>query len=241
MTSTALRLVGRGLLFLVISCVAIRATAEPIRLFETATIVEPPPVVGALGLNEIQFVGVRFAVSAPVVLQQVGAHIFEGRDAFFAIVRLSDAADLPDSIDLSTADVLGTGRIVAPSSPAEYADGVGRLQLPLASGWYGLVLGKGLFGVDPTPVSGLSRGNTPIGDPSFFITAGVGGGLAWVELSPQGLRMFADADVNPIPEPATVVLLGTGAVAIICRVRRRSPHGVEPRAGSRAAQPSKPE
>jgi hypothetical protein len=55
MRPTALRFLGRGLLFLVIFGVAIRATAEPIRLFETATIVEPPPIVGALGLNDIQF------------------------------------------------------------------------------------------------------------------------------------------------------------------------------------------
>jgi hypothetical protein len=118
-----------------------------------------------VNVNPDVFNGVRFEVSVPVIVSEVGGHFASplGGDFFGAIVQLDDPNDFPDSGDLSTPDVLGVATLVFPAPSAEV---FGNLTLPLDPGWYALVFGSGLFGT--TGAGGAPLNNLDIGTPSYI-------------------------------------------------------------------------
>ena len=160
-------------------------------------------------VNYLQYVGVRFEVTAPATTTQVGTHLviapfaYYGNDKVFAaLVELSGPEDLPDSVSLSTPDVLGAALLTLPILSAEVS---APLTVSLSPGWYSLVVGSGRFGASGFGV--VTRNNFDVGRPSYFHRFGTRyfdvGGLS-------DIRLFVDA----IPEPPTLpsILLALGCI-----------------------------
>ena len=165
---------------------------------------------GGAIISDFAFNGVRFEITQAVVTTRIGGHFVldsSTSDSFFgAIVRLDDAADFPDSGDLSTPDILGSAILTFPNPSAEvFAD----LNLQLDAGWYALVFGSGLFGV--TGEGGALLNNPDIDAPSYIAHQT---GVGWVDLSTipgpfKNYRLVVEGIVVPEPSSAVVVLLVT--------------------------------
>lgn len=135
---------------------------------------------GAAVYNE-QFLGVRFEITQTVTTETVGGH-FRGLDGSFfaAIVALDQETDFPDSVNLSTPDVLGTTLLAAPFLSDEVTS---RLSLTLRPGWYALMFGSGLFGA--TGEAAATQNNPPIGSHSYFFWS-------------QGNGIYLDSDFGRV-------------------------------------------
>lgn len=97
------------LLFFCLTLLPAAASADPVRIFESAKLGPSEDHLLGYALFDGQFVGGRFFVTTPTEITQIGGHLFgAGADEtrFGAIVRLSSSSDLPDSADLSANDVL---------------------------------------------------------------------------------------------------------------------------------------
>jgi len=166
-------------------------------------------VVLGENVNSHAFNGVRFELTQPVVSTQVGGH-FVGSNSnttfFAAIIELDNASDSPDSVDLSTPDVLGTTLLTAPQLSDEIS---GNLSLALDPGWYALVFGSGLFGANGAGAALLN--NSDIGTPDYigFLT-----GFGWGERLP-GKRFFVNGNV--VPEPISIVLASISSLFLLAR------------------------
>src|SRR3972149_918160 len=122
-----------------------------------------------LGANvaSFNFVGVRFQVSQNVEASRVGGHFvggFSDTSFFCAIIQLTDELDFPNSLDLSTPDVVGTSLLTFPESSD---DVFGSLSVDLQPGWYAVVFGSGLFGA--TGRGGALANNADIASPSYIV------------------------------------------------------------------------
>ncbi len=167
----------------------------------------------SVGINA--FAGVRFELTQPIVTEQVGGHFvgpFSVEDTIFgALVRLDGPQDFPDSIDLSTPDVLGGTLLRLPN---ESGDVFGDLRVELQPGWYGLVFGggyqgEGLFGARAL---GAAMGtNDDIGTPSYF---GYLSGFYW---GPRlgGTRYVITGQI--VPEPLTLWAATVGSLIAFFR------------------------
>lgn len=102
------------------------------------------------------FTGVRFELAKPVFATEIGGHFVSTTPGSFfgAVVSLDDENDFPDSLDLSTPDVLGTALLTFPALSDEV---FGSVSLRLDPGWYALAFGSGLFGA--TGSGGATRNN----------------------------------------------------------------------------------
>jgi hypothetical protein len=112
------------------------------------------PETTSMVLSSTSWPGFKFQVTQAGTVKQIGFYVIQDAGsvgtAFAAIVALTDASDQPNSIDLSTSDVLGTGLIPLPPSgvPAVVATTTPSIQL--APGWYAAVFGLGKFGATAT-------------------------------------------------------------------------------------------
>jgi hypothetical protein len=151
-------------------------------------------------INRFIAVGVRFELVKPVEVSQIGGHFVggtQGGNLFGALVRLTGPSDLPDSSDLSTADVLGTATIAFPSLSA---DAFGVLSTHLDPSWYALVFGSGLFGTDGVGVA--LRNNVDIGSPDY-IGRQLGSAAGWGVVSPTFANHRFSVIGEVVPEPPT--------------------------------------
>lgn len=176
------------LLLVLYLCGTERRCNASVVLYESAAL---GPTGGNTGFNvDSQFLGVRFQVNSPVVTTEIGGH-FSGSGNFFgAIVQLSDFSDFPDSLDLSTSDVLGHALLTFPALSAEVtAD----LSVDVAPGTYGLVFGSVLFGATGAGVA--NSNNNDIGSPSWFFRDSTPPPPQWKEALESGTRFFVKAAV----------------------------------------------
>jgi hypothetical protein len=142
---------------------------------------------GGYSLHSNQFLGVRFQVTSKVTISRIGGHIGGGGQVFGALVRLSGPNDLPDSLNLTTPDVIGTTLLTLGGFP----DVSSPLVQQLEPGWYALVFGSGLFGATG---SGFMPGNNPeIGVPSYIHSVNNG----FINSGNRGVR-FTVIEGNPV-------------------------------------------
>jgi len=181
-------------------------------IFETAT---GSPLSSGLSVDDFFWPTHRFEITSATGLSSVGG-FFDNTTAgaitiFGAVIALSGPADFPDSLDLSTSDVLGAALLDIDAAPGDYS---GKLSLALDPGWYALAFGTGRFGADSTvgsvfmpslaldlnpalPFTAIQAGN-PFGTPPQFI---------FQNATP---RFFAAA-----PEPATPALVAIGLAGLL--------------------------
>jgi hypothetical protein len=126
-------------------------------LFDTAS---PPTTNTTIEISDNQWVYHRFQISATTALESVGGVFVNSGAAdvivFGAVISLSGPSDLPDSIDLTTADVVGTTLVSLPGSTYLASEFSAMINLQLAPGWYAIGFGTGAFGA-----SSVSGGSAP--------------------------------------------------------------------------------
>jgi len=129
-------------------------------IFETATQGPSAPIApDNYTVTSVQFLGARFVVDSTVKTTSIGGHFISdggpaGNGKFFGgIVALTTQSDFPDSIDLSTPDVLGTTLLTFPDPSSEVS---APLEVTLSPGIYAVVFGTGLFGATS---SGAAKSN----------------------------------------------------------------------------------
>ena len=181
-------------------------------VFESATL-GSTGVFGGVIINEECFIGTRFEVNTTITTESIGGH-FSGFDFIFgSIVELDGFSDFPNSLDMSTPDVLGA-TLISPTFPSEEVKG--NLPLTLAPGIYALVFGSGLFGANG--VAWAPVNNVDTGSPSYFFrntSSYINGGFFDTRLFLEGA-----AELGAVPEPNTMLLVGTG-LAGIAGLRRK--------------------
>jgi hypothetical protein len=171
--------------------------------------------VPGTNVNSSVFVGARFLLTQQVMISRIGGHFISDNDAntfFGAIIRLSDSEDFPDSGDLSTTDVLGSGTLTFPNPSNETSVG---LTLNLAPDWYAIVFGSGLFNTDG--IGAAVRNGTDFGVQSYIAWQPNAGG--WFNLSDLSeFGMFNNhrfvIEGSFIPEPSTITAFATAILLI---------------------------
>jgi hypothetical protein len=153
-----------------------------------------------------------------------------GVDIFGAIVALSGPSDFPDSFDLSTPDVRGAARIVLSPSGAPVSSHVvsAPLEVRLTPGWHILLFGSGLFGTSGTALFTLD--NLPRNGQAIVGSLGLSTpALTYQDGGLQEHRLYAflDAQASPVPEPSTLLLIGSGLAALVRRRRCSKASGGE--------------
>jgi hypothetical protein len=175
-----------------------------------------PESVG-LVLGNAQLVGMRFQLSSSAIIDGIGGNIqvlnTVGNESIFGtLVRLTDMSDYPDSIDLSTPDVLAT---ITFGANAGFTD----LTIPIAPltvqpGDYALVFGSGLFGA--TGIGSMSTDNPNFADSSTFYYNTADDN--WGEYGAAGGLRFTIYGTS-VPEPSSASL--TVCLAVILSLRCR--------------------
>jgi hypothetical protein len=183
-------------------------------LFDTAS--GPIPGGSRLIVGDYNWPFHRFQITQPTNQATVGGYFGNStgasRTIFAAIVALSDSADNPDSLNLTTPDLLATTLIPLGTATQTYESPLGPLGLNLAPGWYALQFGTGAFGASSATSLfdlGLPSHSVDL-DPSQLDWVAIQSGhpsLApgYVAIgSPQ--RFFATATI-PEPHAASGVLI----------------------------------
>jgi hypothetical protein len=179
--------------------------------------------VRGLNLNGARYQGVRFELTEPVVISEIGGHFLRKHDApendmlFAALIAIDGSHDYPDSPDLSTPDVLGVTLFELPTASA---DVFGPLPIRIGPGWYAVVYGAELFGAGGIGASIL--GSTEFNSPSYFTNRTYE--TPWINRDDddlfRGVRFVIRGYV--IPEPTSSTLTITAGAIIALATRRES-------------------
>jgi len=133
------------------------ANAESVPYWETASLNPELPGYHKSGksVNYRYFMGARFHVEQKIEVESIGGYFApisagtsDPGDIFGAIIALDDQYDMPDSLDLSTPDVVGHTIVDIDWGPVtlESRDYTASLPVTLEPGWYALIFGSDLFG-----------------------------------------------------------------------------------------------
>jgi hypothetical protein len=113
--------------------------------------------IGGTSITLSHFVGWRFQVTEPLIVQRVGGHLFsiptEPGDIFAAIVRLPTVDAIPQGAPFTTEEVVATTTFRPPFPSNEVLT---PLSAVLTPGAYALMFGTGLYGA--TGAGGIHNG-----------------------------------------------------------------------------------
>ena len=188
-------------------------------LFATAS---GDPLASGLVVDDHFWPTHRFEIGSPTVVASVGGY-FDNTTAgaisiFGAIVSLSGATDFPDSLDLSSADVIGTTVIEVLPPAGLYS---GDLPISLAPGWYALAFGTGKFGADSVVGTDVIMPSLAIDlDPQLPFTAIQPGNPFGTPQ--QFLAQLASPRFHAAPEPSMLALIQIGFVSLLWAAGRAS-------------------
>lgn len=188
-----------------------------------------PTPSGAV-ISDAQYSGIRFFLDGPVDTQGFGGTFSATASTspvFGALIALDSPTDFPDSMDLSSADVLGHGLLMPPSSgPA--VDVTIPLATRLEGGWYAILFGSGQFGASGYAAWNyqFTAGEAPEADLYFFIGPDdVTGIFTWQNLDrlasaneePLAARAFLVGAAVPLPAAAWLFAGTLGALGLMKR------------------------
>lgn len=170
----------------------------------------PTPVAGVGGA---QWIGARFHIAQAVEVESISVNLSGVSTIFGAIVPLSGPGGLPGlpPSQIGSYALAGTSFAVG-LGVADYSTA---LPVLLAPGDYGVVFGVGAFGAGGA--ANLTGGNIPTAQASFFSALPLNGDI-WLDRPDlTDLRIVVNGQV--VPEPATISLLGMGALCILAAGR----------------------
>ena len=122
-------------------------TAKAQVVFESAS---GSPTTFGISMGSENWLFHNFELTQTLKRPDVGIYFetYQWTQAFAAIVALDGETDVPDSIDLSTPDLLGPAILdLVPTGPGG-ADRSAILPMVLEPGWYALGFGSGAFGAE---------------------------------------------------------------------------------------------
>lgn len=173
-------------------------------LYANAAAGPPSPLGLAIGGGQID--GMRFHLSSGAVIDGIGGNLqvfsTPGNHSIYgALVRLTSMSDYPDSVNLSTPDVLLGVNFTASADLTEVIVPTAPLTVP--AGDYALLFGSDLFGA--SGVGSMSTYNDDYPDSSVFIYSPICN--SWEEYGPySGLRFTVYGTTVPEPEPASLMV-----------------------------------
>lgn len=198
------------------------STAKGELLYSNAT-TEPPTLVSLI-LGDGQLAGVRFQLSSNTIIDGLGGNLqvlsTVGNESIFgALVALTGQSDYPDSLNLSTPDVLTKIVFNASSDISDVMVGITPLMVP--PGDYAVIFGSDLFAA--TGQGAMSTGNLNFADSSTFYCNIYGGN--WEDFGPNSGLRFTVYGV-PVPEPSSALLLAF--LLLVFALGQRSGIGLVP-------------
>ena len=201
-------------LFCLTLWVGIAGPAAADTIHESATFV---PGGSGASLTQTIFQGSRFSLSQPVAVDHIGGHIqglplVSGNGLLFgAIVGLSSPTALPTGTPFGLGEVLASTTF---SVPMGASDLLTPLSITLIPGDYAVIFGSGLFGATGDGFMVLE--NTDIPGSSSYIRWSSNSNT-WIESPSDGFRFVVTGTplAAPVPEPSTMLLLGSGLVGLI--------------------------
>lgn len=181
-------------------------------IYESATL-GPTGQYGGNALTSSQFFGVRFEITEPVQVTEVGGHLSGWNGSLFAaIVSLPGGAGTLPTGSPFDSSVEAYTTFTASSASQDYR---APLSVYLDPGWYALVFGSGQFGA--TGTGAMPGNNDPLPEASYIRWDG----SQWRSYSTDlRLRFVVEGDLVT-PEPGSLALLSAGALGIAALLRRR--------------------
>jgi len=192
-------------------------TSSPARagiILETAT--PGPNPTPAVGVGGARWIGARFTITQPVLVDHIGVNLEGASTIFGAIVPLSGPSGLPTMppSQIESYALAGTAFPVT----LTVADYSAPLAVSLVPGDYGVVFGVDAFGGNGG--ANLTVGNIPTPQASFFSALPLNGDI-WLDRPDlSDLRIFVTGTAS-VPEPATWIIASTGLITTLGIVLRR--------------------
>ncbi len=201
--------------------------AGPIIIYESAGLGSFGSRGGAtISLN--QFVGISFSIADAVHVTAIGGDMgtSPGGTIFGAIVPVPTAGAVPSVAPLEIESIaLGNTVFSAAAGHPVTTDFRTPIAMDLATGDYALIFGSGLFGASG---QGFVRNNNiPFSSSVAFTTdnapppPGFPAGRWNSGFFGTGWRLVVEGELRPIPEPSTLLLLGSALVALVSVARQR--------------------
>ena len=182
--------------------------ADPVTIVNTG----PGPSIssGGLELSGLQWIAVEFDVSTPAVITSIEGWMYGSRGGSLDIALYADGGEIPGASLFRETGLISAGTVGW--------RGLSGLSWTVAPGtyWVGFEArgggpGPSFLGAMPRP-SERPLLNGALVDPEFNLDYFAQDAVAGV-----GVRVFAETDAAPVPEPASMLLIASGLAGVLTR------------------------